>query len=238
MNFKAGRVSPPWAKPVVQPLSADGNLQLALDGLLVKVSATIHQVLWANHLVCSPSRSGGLVLMTPLVTQQCHACGWGFCPPQPPMQRHPGAGGVHSAGAWWVPDPMSLGSCSCHPTRSPAWEMCCGCRMWERTKPVGAEPAQPLRHGVITDGLWSILLRAVGTNRGVTAGTWGWDTCHSTPLPAPGAVCASLEEPQGVMRLQAAKTVDTPQGCSWAMVGCSCHREAVWLLPRRSPRAV
>lgn len=151
------------------------------------------------------------------------------------MQRHPGAGEVHSAGAWWVPDPVSLGSCSCHPTRSPAWEMCCGCRMWERTKPVGAEPAQPLRHGVIADGLWSILLRAVGSNRGVTAGTWGWGTCHSTPLPGPGAACASLEEPQGVMRLQAAKTVDTPQGYSWAMVGAAATGRQYGSCPAGAP---
>lgn len=75
MNFKAGRVSPPLAKPGVQPLSADGNLQLALNGLMVKISATIHHILWANHLVCSPSRSGGLVLMT----SPCHtavSCMW------------------------------------------------------------------------------------------------------------------------------------------------------------------
>lgn len=93
-------------------------------------------------------------------------------------------------------------------------------------KSVGTEQAQPLQHGVMVEGPWSVLLRAMGSDGGVAAGTWGSGTHHSTPLPAPGAACASLEEPWAV---------GTPQGCLWATVGAAAMGRGYGSCPPEAP---
>lgn len=67
----------------LEPMAACSWLSMKL----VKISTTNHHILRVNHLTCSPGHSGGLVLMFCLATQICHVCGWGLCPPWPPMQQ-------------------------------------------------------------------------------------------------------------------------------------------------------
>lgn len=160
-----------------------------------------------------PVTPGACADVPPLVTQLGDSAH-----PGPPCSSIPEQVGCVALGAQWVPDPVSRG---CHPAHSPAPEMCPGHRTRERTKPASAEPAQPLQHGAIAEGPCSVLLGAVGSDGAAAAGRRGWGTHHSTPLPAPAAACASLEEPQGAMWPQATGTTGTPPGRLWAMAGAA-----------------
>lgn len=122
-----------------------------------------------------------------------------------------------------VPNPVSLRSCRRRPARSPAQEMRCGHRTWEGTKPVGAESAQHLWHGVTVEQPGSVLLGAVRSDGRVAADTRGWGAHPSTALPAPGAARAAPEEPRGATRLQQPGQL-APAGAFVGHGGCSRHR--------------
>ena len=218
MSVKAGQVSPPWAKPVVRPLGADGSLQPALDGLLVKISATTHQVLQANHLVCSPGRSGGLVLMSPL-SHSCvmHVAGDSAHP------GHPCSVVLEQVGC----TVLVHGGCQTPCPTGAAATVPLALQPGRRVTATGCRTGQSQwalsQHSLSGVGL---LQRGPGLScsepreameesllaRGVGAPTTA-PLCQPPVPPVP--------EPQGAMWLQAAGTVGTPQGCSWATVGAA-----------------